>query len=614
MVIGLVFVSGCVQEQGNQDQQNLMQSSCGDGICQSGEASSCPDDCATGCRDECSRNGMKQCDGNGYKTCGNYDSDSCMEWGSVTACGSGKTCNNGKCVTDNSPGTGETAGYAVVAKTGDSFYDVAVYFAGKKNAELVTYTNNFDEAIHRLSEIHPKYVALVISPQELTPDFVDLVDNKMREIDNDPYYDAAFGIITSFTVDEAYDYIDRLLVYSPKTTIDEYVIGGCVGNPSKLEGVKSTVRCNQLGDMGIGICSDEDVVTPDNLNTEIRDKDLIRFNLHGTPESMEVGTDFSLRGDSSLGLFINVMDPNNLCNMDDPVCDKGKKTSITLANSIVVADSCMTARINGVPSNVKKEFGDMDNPGIVDKSIVLAALKSGAVAYIGATHVSVLGMSPTNAVFESMIHDISVGEAIKNFKNRLMYNKIAIRDSIYENNGFGSTSMWDGEYPLNDKKTMEFIDFEAQNWVLFGDPSIEVIDREYENKHTSIKDLEINGNEIKLNVNFGTVENIEEMSGAGNGGRYTHTLYSEVKFVEIGQKIIEFTSEPLLKTYLINIPKDRSKNKITVTSVGLDPEHEKAFTGSTTLIQNLGDEIMISIPAVLSKGFSEDFEFNIRIE
>ena len=56
------------------------------------------------CSDSCSTSGIKQCSGSGYKTCGNYDSDSCLEWSSITSCSSGQTCSNGQCVTSTASG------------------------------------------------------------------------------------------------------------------------------------------------------------------------------------------------------------------------------------------------------------------------------------------------------------------------------------------------------------------------------------------------------------------------------------------------------------------------------------------------------------------------------
>ncbi len=67
------------------------------------------------CSDTCSVNGSKQCSGSGYQICGNYDSDSCLEWSSVTACSSGYTCSNGACAA-------QTPAYTCVDSDGGKDY------------------------------------------------------------------------------------------------------------------------------------------------------------------------------------------------------------------------------------------------------------------------------------------------------------------------------------------------------------------------------------------------------------------------------------------------------------------------------------------------------------
>jgi len=54
--------------------------------------------CISTCSDECTVSGRRECSGNGFRQCGNYDSDSCMEWGTVTNCSTNETCNNGSCI------------------------------------------------------------------------------------------------------------------------------------------------------------------------------------------------------------------------------------------------------------------------------------------------------------------------------------------------------------------------------------------------------------------------------------------------------------------------------------------------------------------------------------
>ncbi|MEK6855519.1 MAG: CARDB domain-containing protein [Nanoarchaeota archaeon] len=54
------------------------------------------------CSNECA-SGAKRCSGGiGYQTCGNYDTDSCLEWNTLTTpCASGQTCSGGICVSPN---------------------------------------------------------------------------------------------------------------------------------------------------------------------------------------------------------------------------------------------------------------------------------------------------------------------------------------------------------------------------------------------------------------------------------------------------------------------------------------------------------------------------------
>ncbi|GAB4290289.1 MAG: hypothetical protein Kow0090_03330 [Myxococcota bacterium] len=53
--------------------------------------------CSATCSDDC-QIGEKQCLGNGYRECGQNDSDSCLDWGSVIACGEKQYCEDGLCI------------------------------------------------------------------------------------------------------------------------------------------------------------------------------------------------------------------------------------------------------------------------------------------------------------------------------------------------------------------------------------------------------------------------------------------------------------------------------------------------------------------------------------
>lgn len=82
--------TGCLYSSANQGGScNNGAGTCNNGVCVSS---------GVGCVSVCT-SGAKQCSGtSGYQTCGDYNSDSCTEWGTATACSSGETCLSGECV------------------------------------------------------------------------------------------------------------------------------------------------------------------------------------------------------------------------------------------------------------------------------------------------------------------------------------------------------------------------------------------------------------------------------------------------------------------------------------------------------------------------------------
>ena len=121
---------------GNYDSDSCLEwstvTACGTGeTCSNG-------DCSVACTDECS-SGTKQCSGNGYQTCGNYDSDSCLEWGTVTACGSGEACSNGSCAPtcSNECSSGSKECYQFGYRDcGNYDSDVCLEWSGKKTCSV----------------------------------------------------------------------------------------------------------------------------------------------------------------------------------------------------------------------------------------------------------------------------------------------------------------------------------------------------------------------------------------------------------------------------------------------------------------------------------------------
>ncbi|MCX6712905.1 MAG: DUF2341 domain-containing protein, partial [Candidatus Vogelbacteria bacterium] len=85
------------------------------------------------CTDDCAPSGAKQCSGTtGYQTCGNYDTDTCLEWSSATACSTGQTCSGGTC-------SSSAANYSIpvsLGNTGSALSDYQVKITVPYNSHL----------------------------------------------------------------------------------------------------------------------------------------------------------------------------------------------------------------------------------------------------------------------------------------------------------------------------------------------------------------------------------------------------------------------------------------------------------------------------------------------
>lgn len=73
----------------------------------------------------------------------------------------------------------------------------------KHSAVLVTYPTDVRESLLALSAHRPDYVAFLATPDEAKPAFVWTVHRMMRELDEDPWSDAIWGIVTGYTAEDA---------------------------------------------------------------------------------------------------------------------------------------------------------------------------------------------------------------------------------------------------------------------------------------------------------------------------------------------------------------------------------------------------------------------------
>jgi len=94
-------------------------------------------------------------------------------------------------------------GYAIVVskKTSEDpeWTDVLKVLAAKhNNPPVIVYEKSVEEAKTKLSELMPRYTCFVGSPDEVGMDFVLKVSRMTRQLDDDPYGDTIWGIVTGY--------------------------------------------------------------------------------------------------------------------------------------------------------------------------------------------------------------------------------------------------------------------------------------------------------------------------------------------------------------------------------------------------------------------------------
>lgn len=82
----------------------------------------------------------------------------------------------------------------------EGWKDVSAALADKYPGRTVTavYDDDVRQVLPELQKVHPRYVCFVATPKEAGREFVARVHRLMREIDDDPYADARWGILTGY--------------------------------------------------------------------------------------------------------------------------------------------------------------------------------------------------------------------------------------------------------------------------------------------------------------------------------------------------------------------------------------------------------------------------------
>ncbi len=80
---------------------------------------------------------------------------------------------------------------------------VAEVLKDKHNAKVLTYKGSPDSILASLKKEEARYMALVAPPEQIDRDLVNTLHRLTRKLDDDPFGDCIWGIITGFTPDDA---------------------------------------------------------------------------------------------------------------------------------------------------------------------------------------------------------------------------------------------------------------------------------------------------------------------------------------------------------------------------------------------------------------------------
>jgi zinc protease len=76
-------------------------------------------------------------------------------------------------------------------------------YADKYHPQIIEFTNDVNESLPALKKLFPHYACFVVQPDEAGREFVIKVHRLTRKLDDDPYTDVIWGILTGYSADDA---------------------------------------------------------------------------------------------------------------------------------------------------------------------------------------------------------------------------------------------------------------------------------------------------------------------------------------------------------------------------------------------------------------------------
>jgi len=309
----------------------------------------------------------------------------------------------------------------------------------------LTFTSNVSEKLSELQSIKPKYIIIVIEPQDGDPDFFDDADSTICSIDADEFEDAVWTVITGYTYTDAEN-----LVNAPNASDDHTLTianpdGSLTGSGyagTYLESIISDDVTNGGGSATKYInttgSADADS-TASNLQSEINNdnKDCVLFLDHGNTNLWALRSYPSPRAhDYFLGWY------SDLRTWTDSNSDGYMDTSYVVnnsQNSFISAEACLTTRINGNRGTNWSpwESASSNVSGTSTDSIALAWMEDSPGYYMSNDSVSYGNGHIKTVLLNMMKFGYTPAEAAKISKN--LYHYIIGDETLDTNPADGTT-------------------------------------------------------------------------------------------------------------------------------------------------------------------------------
>ncbi|GAB4284176.1 MAG: hypothetical protein Kow0068_09220 [Marinilabiliales bacterium] len=109
-----------------------------------------------------------------------------------------------------------------VSDTTNSYYQAAKTLSLYRNAQIYQIdTGNFTGILSTLMSAQPRYVAIVLKPDELDINFVRKFLMTSTQLDSDPFTDFSYGYITGATGQNALNFVDTI-IYAEQNNIEDF--------------------------------------------------------------------------------------------------------------------------------------------------------------------------------------------------------------------------------------------------------------------------------------------------------------------------------------------------------------------------------------------------------